>query len=113
MSSRILVVRNDVKKRRDSLNAASLGIFSLAPFLRKSLKKMEIENELAQLKAKAELRKKKVLYRSKLDKFKHPLLRLKEAGASLTHLEIFLAEKGVSADRSTISRWLKKNKVDA
>jgi hypothetical protein len=74
---------------------------------------MQIENELEQLKAKAELRKKKVLYRSKLDKYKHPLLRLKEAGASLTHLEIFLAEKGVSADRSTISRWLKKNKVDA
>jgi hypothetical protein len=74
---------------------------------------MEIENELAHLKAQAELRKKKVLYRSKLDKFKYPLLRLKEAGASLTHLEIFLAEKGVSADRSTISRWLKKNKVDA
>lgn len=37
VTSRILAVRNDAKKRRDSLNAASLGIFSLASFLQKKV----------------------------------------------------------------------------
>lgn len=65
--------------------------------------------EAERLKAKANLRIKKRYSISKLDKFKHQILTLREAGSTLAEIQIFLREKRIKAATSTISRWLAKN----
>lgn len=54
-------------------------------------------------------RHRKTFFPSKIDKFKHEILRLKSEGATLEMLRFWLLEKNIKADISTISRWLKKN----
>jgi hypothetical protein len=54
-------------------------------------------------------RHKNTFFPSKLDKFKHGILRLKAEGATLEMLQLWLKEQRIKADISTISRWLKKN----
>jgi hypothetical protein len=54
-------------------------------------------------------RHKNTFFPSKLDKFKHGILRLKLEGATLEMLQLWLKEQRIKADISTISRWLKKN----
>jgi hypothetical protein len=54
-------------------------------------------------------RHKSTFFPSKIDKFKHEILRLKSEGATLEMLRLWLREQRIKVDVSTISRWLKKN----
>jgi predicted GNAT family acetyltransferase len=68
--------------------------------------KSEIER-LAKLVKKR--RHKNTFFPSKLDKFKHGILRLKAEGATLEMLQLWLKEQRIEVNISTISRWLKKH----
>lgn len=70
---------------------------------------MDANSEVERLAALVKARRKKPYETSKLDKCKHEILRLKEAGATLEVLQLWLKEQRIKADLSTISRWLKKN----
>jgi hypothetical protein len=69
---------------------------------------MDAKAEVERLAALVKARRKKPYESSKLDKFKHEILRLKAEGATLEMLQLWLREKRIKADISTISRWLKK-----
>lgn len=84
------------------------------PYKPKGLKflqglKMDAKSEVERLAALVKARRKKPYEVSKIDKFKHEILRLKSEGATLEVLQLWLKEQRVKADLSTISRWLKKN----
>lgn len=70
---------------------------------------MDFKAEAERLKAKAQTRKKRRYSTSKLDKWKPELLALRSEGVTLEGLQIFLSEKRIPCEISTISRWLKKN----
>jgi predicted GNAT family acetyltransferase len=70
---------------------------------------MDAKAEVERLAALVKARRKKPYESSKLDKFKHEILRLKSEGATLEMLKLWLGEKRIKVDVSTISRWLKKN----
>ncbi len=65
------------------------------------------KSEVQRLAAITELRKKKRYSRSKLDKYKFEILALRNEAATLQEIQIWLKEKKVSFQISTISRWLK------
>lgn len=67
------------------------------------------KSEVQRLAAITELRKKKRYSRSKLDKYKFEILALRNEAATLQEIQIWLKEKNVSAEISTISRWLKNH----
>lgn len=71
----------------------------------------EAEAEAARIKKRLSLRVKKQFSKSKLDKYKPEILQLKAAGLSLEGIRVWLSEKRITANRSTISRWLKQNEV--
>lgn len=71
---------------------------------------MDLQTEIEKLKIKVKRRKPKgKYYKSKLDKWKFQILALHAKGATLLMLQIWLKEKNISVEKSTISRWLKKN----
>lgn len=70
------------------------------------MEKFDAEAELSEVQKLQEVRRKKRLFSSKLDKFEHELKALKSAGASLAQLQIWLKKNGVKASRSTVHRWL-------
>lgn len=70
---------------------------------------MDAKSEVARLSALVKARRKKPYEVSKLDKFKHELLRLKAEGATLEMLVLWLKEQKIKTVPSTISRWLLKN----
>ncbi len=70
---------------------------------------MDVKSEVERLATLVKARRKKPYESSKLDKFKHEILRLKAEGATLEMLQLWLREQRIRADVSTISRWLKKN----
>jgi hypothetical protein len=70
---------------------------------------MDVKAEVERLAALVKTRRKKTYESSKLDKFKHEILRLKSEGATLEMLQLWLREQRIKADISTISRWLKKH----
>lgn len=70
------------------------------------MEKFDPRAELAEVKKLQETRRKKRLFKSKLDKFEHELKALKTAGATLAQLQIWMKKNGVKASRSTIQRWL-------
>lgn len=69
----------------------------------------------AQLKAQSEAKRKPRSYnqrRSRLDDYKFELLELDRAGCNGTQLQTWLAEKKqLRVERSTINRWLHRNRV--
>lgn len=69
---------------------------------------MDAKAEVERLNALIKARRKKTYESSKIDKFKHDILRLKAEGATLEALQLWLREQKIKADISTISRWLKK-----
>lgn len=71
----------------------------------------EARQEAERIKKRMALRVKKKFAKSKLDKYKPEILQLKAAGLSLEGIRLWLAEKHVTANRSTISRWLKSHEV--
>jgi len=68
----------------------------------------------AQLKAQSAARRKPRTYsqrRSRLDDYKFELLQLDREGCSGTQLQTWLAEKKqLRVERSTINRWLHRNR---
>jgi hypothetical protein len=75
--------------------------------------KMDAKDAAAEVERLATLVKKRrhknTFFPSKIDKFRNEVLRLKSNGATLEMLKLWLSEKRIKADISTISRWLKKN----
>lgn len=69
---------------------------------------MDAAAEVERLAKLIKTKRKKPYEVSKLDKFKHEILRLKAEGATLEILQLWLKEQRIKADLSTISRWLKK-----
>lgn len=65
--------------------------------------------EVARLRALVKTRKKVRPYRSQLDKYGPELQRLRNAGATLDELRLWLSERRINVERSTISRWLSKH----
>lgn len=65
-------------------------------------------SETARLRNKAQLRRQKRWSRSKLDKWRPEVLALRAEGATLEQIQIWLKEKRIDAEISTISRWLKR-----
>jgi len=47
-----------------------------------------------------------------LDEHKYDLLNLDHAGCNGTQLQTWLAEKGITVARSTVNRWLHRNRQD-
>jgi len=70
------------------------------------MEKFDPHAELLEVQKIQEVRRKKRLFKSKLDKFEHELKALKTAGASLTQLQLWLKKNSVKASRSTVQRWL-------
>jgi len=71
----------------------------------------EAQAEAERIKKRMALRVKKKFTKSKLDKYKPEILQLKAVGSSLEVIRLWLAEKHIQANRSTISRWLKSHEV--
>jgi len=71
--------------------------------------KMDAQKTLAEIREKRALTRKKRHSRSKLDKFTFEILELKNVGATLSELQLFLRQNRVKVELSTISRWLKKH----
>lgn len=70
---------------------------------------LDLDAEIADLKAEVQLRKPKKTYRSKIDKYRPTVLALRKKGATIEMLQIWLEKKGVKVAKSTVSRWLAKN----
>jgi hypothetical protein len=73
------------------------------------IKKMDAKAEVERLASLVKTRRKSIYEKSKIDKYKHEILRLKAEGATLEMLQLWLKEQRIKADLSTISRWLKKH----
>jgi len=69
----------------------------------------DVESELQALKQHSQLRKRHRYARSRLDRYKSELLRLHNAGATITELQVWLRKQRIKVAHSTVSRWLKKN----
>lgn len=70
---------------------------------------MDTKSEIERLAGLVKAKRKKIYEASKIDKYKHQILSLKSEGATLEMLKLWLSEKRIKADVSTISRWLKKH----
>jgi len=62
--------------------------------------------ELASLTEQQVKRRRKTYRPSKLTRFRAELVALRQAGASLTHLTLWLAKRRIRVARSTILRYL-------
>ena len=72
----------------------------------------DVQSELSALKAQTKsMRKRSYSARkSRLDKYKHELLELHQAGATGAELQRWLrANKRIKVAHSTVLRWLEKN----
>ena len=66
------------------------------------------------LKLESRIRRKPRTYaqrRSLLDNYKYELLQLDSAGCNGTELQRWVAEKGIKIQRSTVHRWLHRNRL--
>jgi len=70
---------------------------------------MDFADELSRIRAARAARKPKRFSRSRLDKFKFEILKLRKEGASLADIQFWLREKRIVVALSSISRWLKKH----
>lgn len=70
---------------------------------------MDTKSEIERLAGLVKAKRKKIYEASKIDKYKHQILSLKHEGATLQMLKLWLGEKRIKVDISTISRWLKKH----
>lgn len=67
------------------------------------------------LKSESRIRRKPRTYaqrRSLLDSFTFELMQLDAAGCNGSELQRWLAEKGIRVERSTVNRWLHRNRHD-
>jgi len=70
------------------------------------MEKFDPQKELLEVKNLQEVRRKKKLFKSKLDKFEHQLKALRDAGASIAQMQIWLKQNNIKVSRSTVWRWL-------
>ena len=76
---------------------------------------LNVEAVAARLKTQSKERRKPRTYaqqRSVLDEHKYYLLSLDNLGCNGTQLQTWLAEKGITVARSTVNRWLHRNRQD-
>lgn len=67
----------------------------------------------AHLKSESRIRRKPRTYaqrRSLLDNYKQELLQLDAVGCNGSELQRWIAEKGITVERSTVNRWLHRNR---
>ncbi|MFJ7110144.1 hypothetical protein ACIQU2_21495 [Pseudomonas sp. NPDC098740] len=67
----------------------------------------------AHLKSESRIRRKPRTYaqrRSLLDNYKYELLQLDAVGCNGSELQRWIAEKGITVERSTVNRWLHRNR---
>jgi transposase len=79
------------------------------------MNEFDAQTTAARLKSESRIRRKPRTYaqrRSLLDTYKHELLQLDAASCNGSELQRWLAEKGVKVERSTVNRWLHRNRVD-
>lgn len=81
----------------------------------KRMENFDAEAVTAQLKAQTKARRKPRTYaqrRSVLDTYLYELLKLDAAGCNGSELQRWLVNKDVQVERSTINRWLHRNRPD-
>lgn len=79
------------------------------------MSEFDAQSIAARLKSESRIRRKPRTYaqrRSILDDYMYELLQLDAAGCKGTELQRWLAEKGIKVGRSTVSRWLHRNRQD-
>ncbi len=77
------------------------------------MSEFDAQSIAARLKSESRIRRKNSTYaqrRSLLDTYMHELLQLDAAGSNGTELQRWLAKKGITVERSTVNRWLHKNR---
>lgn len=67
---------------------------------------IDFDAEVARLRDKKRIIRRKRWGRSRLDRYKPELIELRKRGASLAELALWLAERRVRVHRSTVQRWL-------
>lgn len=79
------------------------------------MSEFDAQSIAARLKTETRVRRKPRTYaqrRSKLDDYTYELLQLDAAGCNGTELQRWLAEKDIKVGRSTVNRWLHRNRQD-
>ncbi|APO80016.1 hypothetical protein [Pseudomonas putida] len=77
------------------------------------MSEFDAQSITARLKAESRIRRKPRTYakrRSLLDNYKFELLQLDQAGCNGSELQRWVAEKGIKIQRSTVHRWLQRNR---
>ncbi len=66
-------------------------------------------SELEAICDRQKLEKQNRISHSKLDLYRAEILELRDSGATVTQVHLWLDGHGIDCNRSTVSRWLKKN----
>ncbi|NNA93125.1 hypothetical protein [Pseudomonas gessardii] len=77
------------------------------------MSEFDVQTIAASLKSESRIRRKPRTYaqrRSLLDNYKYELLQLDAAGCNGSELRRWIAEKGITVERSTVNRWLHRNR---
>lgn len=94
-----------------SLNRQRSGV--LTSDRENPMSEFDAQSITARLKAETRIRRKPRTYaqrRSLLDNYKYELLQLDSAGCNGSELQRWIAEKGIKIQRSTVHRWLHRNR---
>lgn len=65
--------------------------------------------EAARLRARTRARRRPRYASSRLDRYKHELLALRDAGATTAELRRWLLDRRVRVHHSTVARWLRRH----
>ena len=65
--------------------------------------------EAARLRAQTRARRRPRYGRSRLDRYKHELLALRDAGATTAEIRRWLLDRRVRVHHSTVARWLRRH----
>ena len=65
--------------------------------------------EAARLRAQTRARRRPRYGRSRLDRHKHELLALRDAGATTAEIRRWLLDRRVRVHHSTVARWLRRH----
>ena len=74
-------------------------------------KHWDADTVLHSLQARQQLRRQRRWHRSQLDPYTTELTTLRERGATLSQMRLFLSDHHLKVERSTIMRWLDKHNV--
>jgi hypothetical protein len=79
------------------------------------MSEFDAQSIAAHLKAESKFRRNPRTYaqrRSLLDNYMYELLLLDAEGCNGSELQRWLTEKGITVERSTVNRWLHRNRQD-